>query len=280
MIRSLFAVLLGLLGLLVLPGLAAAAEVALKGDLIQGGLMFGQAAPGARATLNGQPLRMTADGRFIFGFGRDAAPRATLEVVAPDGAVETRELEIAARNYDIQRIDGLAQSYVTPPEEVLARIRADAEAAARAREADRPESDFDTGFIWPAIGRISGVYGSQRILNGEPRQPHYGIDIAGPVGTPVMAPADGIVTLVHPDMYFSGATLIIDHGHGLSSTFLHLQEIRVAEGQKVRQGEEVALMGASGRVTGPHLDWRINWREERIDPALLVPPMPQAPTPQ
>lgn len=252
-----------------------AAELALKGAFIQGGLVFGQAAPGATATLNGQPLRMTSGGRFIFGFGRDAPASAVLEVTAPDGSVETRALEIARRDYDIQRIDGLKQDYVTPPEDVLARIRADAEAAAAARAADRSETDFESGFIWPAEGRISGVYGSQRILNGEPRQPHYGIDIAGAVGTPVKAPADGVVTLAHPDMYFSGATLIIDHGHGLSSTFLHLDSIEVAVGQRVRQGEVVARLGGSGRVTGPHLDWRMNWRDERIDPQLLVPPMPQ-----
>lgn len=254
---------------------AQAAEVTLKGAFVQGGLVFGQTTPGARATLDGRPLRLTDDGRFVFGFGRDAPKTATLAVTAPDGSIETRALTIARREYDIQRIDGIAETYVTPPEAVLARIRADAEAAAAARALDRPETDFDTGFIWPVEGRISGVYGSQRILNGKPRQPHYGVDIAGPIGTPVKAPADGVVTLAHPDMYFSGATLIIDHGHGLSSTFLHLERIEVEVGQRVRQGEVVARLGASGRVTGPHLDWRMNWREERIDPALLVPPMPE-----
>lgn len=257
---------------------AQAAELALKGALVQGGLVFGQAEPGSTTTLDGRPLRLTEDGRFVFGFGRDAPETATLAVTAPDGSMETRSLTIDRRDYEIQRIDGIAQSYVTPPDEVLARIRADAEAAAAARAADRPETDFDSGFIWPAEGRISGVYGSQRILNGEPRQPHYGVDIAALVGTPVKAPADGVVTLAHPDMYFSGATLIIDHGHGLSSTFLHLDSIEVEVGQRVRQGEVVARLGASGRVTGPHLDWRMNWREERIDPALLVPPMPQTKT--
>lgn len=253
-----------------------AAELTLKGAFVQGGLVFGQAVPGATVTLDGRPLRLTNDGRFIFGFGRDAPETAILVVMAPDGSVENRALTIDRRDYDIQRIDGIAREYVTPPEEVLARIGADAEAAAAARAADRPETDFDSGFIWPAEGRISGVYGSQRILNGEPRQPHYGVDIAAPVGTPVKAPADGVVTLAHPDMYFSGATLIIDHGHGLSSTFLHLDSIEVEVGRRVRQGEVVARLGASGRVTGPHLDWRMNWRDERIDPALLVPPMPQA----
>lgn len=272
MIRSLLALVICLL---VLPPAAAAAELTLEGAFMQGGLVFGRSLPGAKASLDGKPLRMTADGRFVFGFGRDFPPKATLEVTWPDGSVETRELAIEPRAYDIQRIDGIAKDYVSPPEEVLARIRADSEAAARARTVDRPETDFDSGFVWPAQGPISGVYGSQRILNGEARQPHYGVDIAGPVGTPVMAPADGIVTLAHPDMYFSGATLIIDHGHGLSSTFLHLEKIEVTEGQRVRQGEVVALMGKSGRVTGAHLDWRMNWRDQRIDPALLVPPMPK-----
>jgi len=218
---------------------------------------------------------VTPDGRFIFGFGRDAPPLARLTVTLPDGKVDERELQIAQRDYDIQRIDGIAKDYVSPPAEVLARIRADSEAAAKARSADRAETDFDSGFAWPVLGPISGVYGSQRILNGEPRQPHFGVDVAGPVGTPVRAPADGVVTLAHPDMYFSGATLIIDHGFGLSSSFLHLEKILVSEGQVVRRGEVVALMGKSGRVTGAHLDWRMNWRDERIDPALLVPPMPK-----
>ncbi|GAB4232060.1 MAG: M23 family metallopeptidase [Kiloniellaceae bacterium] len=271
MIRLLTAALVGLFATQ-----AAAAEVDLEGQFSQGGLILGRAAPGSTVALDGKALRLTGDGRFIFGFGRDAKPGATLTVTAPDGKVEERRLEVAQRDYDIQRIDGIQKDYVSPPEEVLARIRADAAAAREARTLDRPETDFDSGFIWPATGRISGIYGSQRILNGEPRQPHYGVDIAGPVGTPVKAPADAVVTLVHPDMYFSGGTLIMDHGHGLSSTFLHLEEILVSEGQRVRQGEVVALMGATGRVTGPHLDWRMNWFEERIDPTLLVPPMPKA----
>ncbi|NIA71191.1 M23 family metallopeptidase [Pelagibius litoralis] len=269
-------------GLLLLAGLAATAPAAaleLKGEMTQGGLIFAQSEAGATASLNGEPLPVTSDGRFVFGFGRDAPPGAILTVTLPDGKVTTRALEVAQREYRIQRIDGLAKGYVTPPNEVLARIRADSAAAAKARATDRAVTDFDSGFIWPAVGPISGVYGSQRILNGEPRQPHYGVDVAGPVGTPVMAPADGVVTLAHPGMYFSGATLIIDHGYRLSSTFLHLEEIQVVEGQVVRQGEVVALMGASGRVTGPHLDWRMNWRDERIDPTLLVDPMPQAKKP-
>lgn len=276
MTRDVIRVLLSAAALLLAAAAAQAAELTLDGQFTQGGLVFGRSLPGATASLDGEALRMTPDGRFIFGFGRDAAPKATLTVTEPGGAVITRELEVAQREYRIQRIDGIKKDYVSPPKEVLDRIHADAAAAAKARAADRAETNFDSGFIWPATGPISGVYGSQRILNGEPRQPHFGVDVAGPVGTPVKAPADGVVTLAHPDMYFSGATLIIDHGHSLSSSFLHLSKILVKEGQRVKQGEVVALMGKSGRVTGPHLDWRMNWRGERIDPALLVPPMPKA----
>lgn len=275
MIRVFFAA-----AVLVLAGAAMAQaddSLTLSGDLSQGGLVFGKAAPGALVALNGKALRVTADGRFIFGFGRDAPQAATLTVTAPDGGVTTRELEIAQREYQVQRIDGLPNRFVTPPDDVLTRIRADAAAAAKARETDRSETDFDSGFRWPAVGIVSGVYGSQRVLNGEPRRPHFGIDIAAPQGTPVVAPADGVVTLMHPDMYFTGVTLFLDHGHGLSSAFLHLERVTVEEGQKVRQGEQIATVGSTGRSTGPHLDWRINWFTERLDPALLVPPMPPMP---
>jgi len=161
---------------------------------------------------------------------------------------------------------------VTPPPAVMERIRREAGLAARAREQDSDRPFFVSGFQWPVKGRISGVYGSQRILNGEPRQPHYGVDIAVPAGTPVKAPADGVVTLAHPGMYFSGKTLIIDHGHGLSSSLLHLQDIHVQVGQQVRQGQVIASVGATGRVSGAHLDWRMNWFTARVDPALLAPP--------
>lgn len=142
---------------------------------------------------------------------------------------------------------------------------------------DRIELDtaFAQDFIWPAVGPISGVYGSRRILNGEPRRPHYGVDVAGPVGQPVYAPADGLVTLYVPDMYYSGGTMIIDHGYGISSTFLHLSKEHVEVGQRVKQGDLIAEIGATGRVTGPHLDWRMNWFEKRVDPQLLVPSQPE-----
>ncbi|NCO18437.1 MAG: M23 family metallopeptidase, partial [Gammaproteobacteria bacterium] len=170
-------------------------------------------------------------------------------------------------------IDGLPPAQVTPDPAVMERIRAEAAMTREARRRVDDRADFAAGFDWPTRGPITGVYGSQRILNGEPRSPHWGLDVAAPTGTEVRAPAAGIVTLTHSDMYFSGGTLLIDHGLGLSSAFLHLDEILVEPGQRVERGELVARVGATGRVTGPHLDWRMNLGETRIDPQLLLPPM-------
>lgn len=265
---------MGLIGLLLWPWSGGAGELNWQGSLIQGGLITGRALPGTRLELDGQPVPVGPEGAFVFGFGRDAPPHARLAVIAPDGAREERRLSITQRQYDIQRLDGLPPEKVTPPPELLERIRRENALVDDARRRDFPQIGFLGGFAWPTVGRISGVYGSQRILNGEPRQPHYGVDIAAPIGTPVRAPADGIVTLAEPDLYYTGATVIIDHGYRLSSTLMHLDRIDVRVGQRVRQGDAVATVGKSGRATGPHLDWRMNWREARIDPALLVPPMP------
>ncbi len=266
--------LIGLMGLLPWMPSASAGELNWQGQLTQGGLIVGRTSPETRLELDGQPVPVGPDGAFVFGFGRDAPPRARLTVIFPDGAREERPLMIAQRQYDIQRLNGLPPDQVTPPPALLDRIRRETALVDEARQRDIPQPYFLGGFAWPAVGRISGVYGSQRILNGEPRQPHYGVDIAASVGTPVRAPADGIVTLAEPDLYYTGATLIIDHGYRLSSTLMHLDRIDVRVGQRVRKGDTVATVGKSGRATGPHLDWRMNWRDARIDPALLVAPMP------
>jgi murein DD-endopeptidase MepM/ murein hydrolase activator NlpD len=251
-----------------------AASVQLDGKLVQGGLVFGKTVPGATVLHDGERVPVSPAGDFLIGFGRDAPAESVLVVRLPDGSEERRKLRVSKRRYDIQRIDGLPPRKVTPKEKDLKRIRADQAAVRKARARLDDRIDFLHGFDWPVTGRITGVYGSQRILNGKPKWPHYGVDIAGPVGTPVRAPADGIVTLAHPDMFYSGATLIMDHGHGLSSTFLHLNRILVREGERVKKGQIVAEMGASGRVTGPHLDWRMNLRGKRLDPRLVVGPMP------
>ena len=232
--------------------------------------------PGSAVEFEGEAVRVSKDGWFLVGFGRDAPPTAQLVVVFPDGRRERQELTVERREYAIQRIDGLPPGKVTPrSDEDIARIMAEIRLTKQARAIDDPRTDFLSGFRWPIKGVISGVYGSQRILNGEPRRPHFGIDIAAPTGTRVAAPADGVVTLVHPDMFFSGGTMIVDHGHGLSSAFLHLSRILVEKGQRVAQGETIAEVGSTGRSTGPHLDWRMNLFGRRIDPALLVGPMPK-----
>lgn len=259
-----------LLLFLLLP-LAGHAEVLLTGDLTQGGLVHGQVALGAQVFYGDRPLKLTAGGIFILGFGRDAAARQSLTVIDPDGQVHTSELAISQRQYRIERIDGISRKMMAPNAKELRRIRREAEQTRQARQHDSDLLHFGKPFVWPLTGRISGVYGSQRIFNGEPRRPHFGIDIAAPTNTPVKAPAGGRVRLAHQGMFFSGKTLIIDHGHGLSSSFLHLHKILVKEGQQVAQGETIATVGATGRVTGPHLDWRINWFEQRLDPSLLVP---------
>ncbi|WP_341363286.1 M23 family metallopeptidase [Thalassospira sp. SN3W] len=256
---------------------AIAAEPIYQGQFVQGGIVFGQTEPGSSILLDGKAIdTIGPDGAFILGFPRDYEGPAKLTLRKADGAVEEYAYDIGDREFDIQRIDGLPPKMVTPDPEVLERIRDDSRQAREARVERFTQEFYKNGFIWPVLGPISGVYGSQRILNGEPRAPHWGVDIAVPTGTQVVAPADGIVTLAHPDMYFSGATLFIDHGLGMVSAFLHLSEIDVKVGDVVRQGDPIAKVGASGRATGPHLDWRINVGDARVDAALLVPPMEDA----
>jgi murein DD-endopeptidase MepM/ murein hydrolase activator NlpD len=182
---------------------------------------------------------------------------------------------VIQRNYDIQRIEGVEQKYVEPSQEDLDRIWQDQLDAKKARSLREARDDFRQGFIWPLTGPITGVFGSQRIFNGVPKRPHYGLDIAAPTGTLVKAPAAGKVTLAK-DMYYSGWTLFIDHGQGLVSAFLHLSQVLVQAGERVEQGQVIAEVGATGRVTGPHLDWRMHWLNQRVDVELLLPDRPLA----
>jgi murein DD-endopeptidase MepM/ murein hydrolase activator NlpD len=253
---------------------APAEPVELSGPLTQGGTVFGRVEPASRVTLDGKPVRVSKDGRFVIGFGREAPPQAILEIRRPSGDVTRLPLNVALRQYDIQRVDGLPQNLVTPDPEEEARIAREQAEVLEARKLDLDRPLFQSGFIWPAAGPVSGVYGSQRILNGVPRAPHYGVDVAAPEGAPVRAPADGLVTFADPDLLLTGGTLVIDHGHGLSSTFIHLSRIDVELGEEVRQGEPVGAVGATGRATGPHLHWGMNWFDVRLDPQLLVEPMP------
>ena len=254
-----------------LMGVGLASDYALKlnGDFVQGGLVFGQLESKAKITINDRKVRVSKDGEFIIGFGRDYPKQAVLTIDYINGQSIEHELKISQREYKVQRIDGLPNAQVNPDKQTLVRIKQELARIRKARELDDDRLDFKQGFIWPTKGPITGVYGSQRILNGEPRQPHYGIDVAAPIGTPVIAPASGIVTYTE-NMYFSGWTMVLDHGYNLSSSFLHLDKILVQVGDRIDQGEIIALVGASGRVTGPHLDWRMNWHAQRIDPGLLM----------
>jgi len=265
-------ILVGIAGLLLAAG-AQAEVLKLDGDSVQGALLIGRTDPGTAVKIDGNAVRVSDEGVFLLGFGRDAPASARLDAIFPDGSRTHRDLHVRQRSYKLQRIDGLPPHKVSPSEADMARIREETAMVKMARTRDDPREDFLQGFVWPVLGRISGVYGSQRILNGEPRRPHFGIDIAAPTGTIVRAPADGVVTLTHNGMFFSGVTLIVDHGHGLSSTFMHLNAILVKEGERVRQGDAIAEVGATGRVTGPHVDWRINLFGRRLDPQLLAGPM-------
>jgi murein DD-endopeptidase MepM/ murein hydrolase activator NlpD len=251
-----------------------AAPVELRGEWTQGSVIFGKAAPGSTASFNGRALRVSSEGVFIVGLDRDEPPKALLVVARPGVATWRREFDVAPRAYDIQRLDGLPDAQVNPPPEAQVRIAQDYARVREARARDSERQDFAGGFIWPIVGRISGVFGSQRILNGQPKQPHYGVDVAVPIGTPVRAPASGVVSLAVPDMYYTGGTLMIDHGHGLTSTLMHLDKVLVKAGDEVKQGQVVAESGMTGRATGPHLDWRVSWFDARVDAQLLAGPMP------
>ena len=248
---------------------SAALELTIEGEPIQGGLLLARTTPGAVVHLDERPLKLDAEGRFVFGFGRDAATEALLIVQHKDQQIDY-PLSVRQRDYQVQRIDGLPSKMVSPDQKALERIRRENRQIAQVRAGYTESDAFRAGFILPAEGPISGVYGSQRILNGEPRRPHFGLDIAAPTGTAVIAPAAGTVALAEPDLYFTGGTLMIDHGRGITSVFSHLSALTVSEGDFVAQGEKIGEIGATGRATGPHLDWRVNWFEVRLDPALLL----------
>ena len=266
----------GLIALLWSVGLAQAEPLDLAGSFVQGGLVRGQVPPGSDVRFAGHRLLLDPAGRFLLGFGRDAASGEALTVRYPDGSRTVRELEVARRDYRIQRINGLPPRQVAPRPEDLVKIAAETKLIEAARGRDSAAAGIAPSFVWPVIGPISGVYGSQRILNGKPRAPHRGVDIAAPAGTPVGAMAAGVVTVAAPDMYFTGNTVMIDHGYGLHSIYAHLSDLEVKVGQPVRQGQPVGRVGGTGRVTGPHLHWGVYWFDEALDPALLVGPMPQS----
>ncbi|GAC1632098.1 MAG: M23 family metallopeptidase [Nevskia sp.] len=267
----LFAVLL-----LGVAALASAADLpyTLKGDWEQGSVLIGATAPGASVTLDGRALSVSPDGRFVFGLDRDAKPEAELRIRLAGQPELVEKHGIAKRAWDVQPIEGLPPKLVNPPPETAQRIAREQALIGAVKKHDTPRTDFATPFTWPALGRISGIFGSQRILNGTPKSPHYGVDVAVPIGTPVHAPAGGIVSLAEKDLYFTGGTLIIDHGHGLQSILVHLSKLLVKPGEVVAQGQLVAESGMTGRATGPHLHWGLYWFDEHVDAQKFTGPMP------
>jgi murein DD-endopeptidase MepM/ murein hydrolase activator NlpD len=259
------------------PALTAWADdaITLTGALSQGGFARGEAPPGTRLVLDGNPVRVAPDGKFILGFSRDAPAAMSLVAIFPDGRSTTQEIKLEPRDYDVQRINGLPPLMVTPDSTLMTRIKAELAKIRGARATDSDALAFETPLEWPVTGPISGVYGSQRILNGEPRAPHLGVDIAAPSGTPIKAAAAGTVTLAEPDLYFTGGTVIIDHGYGLSSIYQHMSRLDVTVGDAVQQDDVIGAIGATGRVTGAHLHWGVNWYQTAIDPQLVAGPMPK-----
>jgi murein DD-endopeptidase MepM/ murein hydrolase activator NlpD len=258
--------------LIAAPGLVfgAASRITLTGALKQGGLVLGRSEPGATVTLEGKPVRVSADGGFGFGFPYDQKSASNLVARFADGSEERRGITPQRRDYEIQRLNGLPEAQVSPPPDIIERIKRESARFREARARDTDASWFAEGFDWPAVGIISSLYGSQRILNGEPRAPHLAVDIAAPTGTPIHAPADGIVSLID-DQYLNGLFTILDHGHGVSTNYVHQSRQLVKLGDKVTRGQIIGEIGQTGRATGPNLHWGMTWFQIALDPSLSTP---------
>jgi murein DD-endopeptidase MepM/ murein hydrolase activator NlpD len=247
-------------------------SVELSGAAVQGGALIGRTAPGANIRLDGEPVgRASSRGLFVIGFDRDAGPRAALSLHKGAMALD-RALAIAPGDFDIQQIDGLAQDQVTPAEpELLTRIAEEARRKAEGFASNIDADHFRDGFIMPVEAtRISARFGGQRILNGIPSRPHHGVDIAAPIGAPVRAPAAGVVSFAETGLHYEGGLVLIDHGQGLITAYLHLSSVELIRGQRIGRGRKIGEVGAQGRATGPHLCWRMKWRGRNLDPTRLI----------
>jgi len=241
-----------------------------QGNFKQGSFILGKTSSNSKVFIDNKKIRVAKDGYFVFGIGRDRKNNVIIKIIN-DGKTEVIEKKVFKKKYKIQRIDGLPQKQVTPPKEVYDRIKADNVLIGKARSIDSDLTFFKEKFQVPLKKSIiTGVYGSQRILNGKPRRPHYGLDFASAEGTPIKAMLDGVVTLAEDDLYFTGGTIIFDHGHGVSTLYMHLKNVDVKIGQKVKQGEKIGTVGKTGRSTGPHLDIRLNWFDVKLDPASVL----------
>ena len=247
------------------------AKTFIKGEIIAGGIIIVNASPGSTVKLNGESIMISDKGVFLVGFERKPQPTQILEIYDENLLVEKITLNVKIRSYEIQRINGIKKEKVDPPQSIIDRIYMERNSVKESRKKSNliTSTYYNNGFVLPANGPISGVYGSQRILNGKPRSPHYGIDIALPKGHEVVSPMDGIVVFSNNDLYYSGGTIIIAHGQGLTTSYLHLSEILVSVNDIVRRGELIGKVGATGRATGPHLHWGAELKGKRIDPKYL-----------
>jgi murein DD-endopeptidase MepM/ murein hydrolase activator NlpD len=245
---------------------SSVSAIEFEGKFIQGHFILGKTKPNTKIIIDKKKIKVSKDGYFAFGIEKDR--KLDIIIIANDKKIVKK---IQKREYKIQRIDGLPKKKVTPPEEFYERIKKENQLIGKAREIESDLSFFKEKFIIPVDNAIiTGVYGSQRILNGIPKWPHYGLDFAQKKGAPVKAMNNGIVTLAEKDLFYTGATLIFDHGHGISTLYMHLDEIFVNVGEHVKKGDIVGTVGASGRATGPHLDIRLNWFGTRLDPATIL----------
>ena len=240
-----------------------------KGKFLQGHYIIGITDPLAKIIIDKKQVRVSDDGYFVFGIDRDRKFDITISKII-DGKKEQIIKKVLKRKYNIQKIDGLEESKVTPPESVYKRIKEENNRIGKARAINSDLPFFKNQFIMPVEGIISGVYGSQRILNGKPKWPHYGIDIAAKQGTKIKSSGSGIVTMAEDDLYYTGGTVIMDHGHGISTIYSHLENVLVSVGDQINQGDIIGTVGSTGRSTGPHLDFRINWFETRLDPMSVL----------
>ena len=244
--------------------------VTFDGKFVQGSFILGKTDPDSEVFIDKKRVKVTSDGFFVFGLSRDRKYDVVI-TVNKDGNKQKFVKKVQKRKYNIQRIDGLEEKKVTPPEEVYERIKRENKWIGEARAIDSSLTYFTKKFIVPIDKAIiTGVYGSQRILNGKPKWPHYGLDFAADEGTEIKAMLDGIVTMVEPDLFYTGGTLIFDHGHGISTLYMHMEKIFVKKGQKIKQGDIIGTVGSTGRATGAHLDVRLNWFQTRLDPATVL----------
>ena len=243
-------------------------RIILNGNFIQGGLIYGKSIPKTSIKFMKRVIFQDSDNRFVFGVGRDYPETAVIEIKY-NNSIRNINIKIKKKVYKIQKIKGLPKKMVTPPEGVYKRIIKENKKIAKVRTLNTKIDYIFQEFIWPVQGIITGVFGSQRILNGKPRRPHYGLDIAASKGDKILAPTDSIVRMAEDNLYFTGGTVMLDHGHGVTSVYSHLSKLLVKKNQKIEKGHVIGLVGSTGRSTGPHLDWRINWFDQRLDPYLF-----------